>query len=105
MELRLRGSDRDAELAGDLFVFIAFDIMKYEHLSCSGRELCDRGLEVEQLARRKRRAHGSCDVVEPSSFAIRFSQPSVSPCDGLSVVQHYVDCQPMQPGRKRRSRP
>jgi len=55
MQLCLRRADRHAELAADLFVLPAFDIMQHEHGPCARRQLRHRLLEIGALAGAERR--------------------------------------------------
>ena len=70
MQLRFGGSRCNAEHVGDLFVFVAFDVVQDEYAACAWRKLGDRVLQIEEIAWRQRhsddtwqRVHSTCLLV------------------------------------------
>ncbi len=75
MQLRLRGSRRHAEHLGDLFVFVAFNVMQDEHSARTWGQAGDRLLEVEHIAGRQRHSDDACMRVHSACFIIVLFEP------------------------------
>ena len=101
MQLRLRGSRRHAEHLGDLFVFVAFNVVQEKNAARSGGQASDRLLEIEHIARCQRHSDDTCVRVHSACFVIVLLESRSLPPIALPCVEHDVDCQSMQPSPER----
>src|SRR3954468_9369095 len=96
MQLRLASTRRNAAHLRDLFVFVAFDIMENENLSCSRRQPVDRLLQIHSFYMHRR----SCNFIPTVGAVFVLFRSRVSLAVGLPCVKNDIHCETVQPGRE-----